>query len=153
MLLSYHHVRNYNIDPLDAYNELLERNAGVRSTRMTSAGITTIEVDVSTFFGLPQTISFMGLKIDVDRDLYSVHSRDGDKEKIKTFFLTGGVVASYLEGEVFRQLFGGEAVSTMHILEAANRQGIRIYTITKENVESILPKLQYKAIKSKCSKI
>ena len=50
---------------------------------MTSAGITTIEVDVSTFFGLPQTISFMGLKIDVDRDLYSVHSRDGDKEKDK----------------------------------------------------------------------
>ena len=81
--------------------------------------------------------------IDIDKDFYSVRPIDGDWQKVKQFFVTNGMIGSYLEGGVFEQIFGGEAVSTIHILDMANKQGINIYHITSDNAKEILPKLQY----------
>lgn len=128
---------------LDTICKLLEQSSNIRTTRMVSEAITSINLKVETFFGLPRNVSAGGLGIDIDKDFYSVRPIDGDWQKVKQFFVTNGMIGSYLEGGVFEQIFGGEAVSTIHILDMANKQGINIYHITSDNAKDILPKLQY----------
>lgn len=98
-------------------------------------------------FGFPRTVSAGGLGIDIDKDFYSVSPIDGDRQKVKQFFMNNGIIGSYLEGGIFEQIFGGEAVSTIHILNAANKQGVKIYRINSENITAILPKLEYDTAK------
>ena len=132
---------------LDAFIRIMEKNSGVRVIRMTSAAITASTLKVNLFFGLPQSVSSGGLVIDIDKDLYSVRSIDGDMEKVKAFNMSNGMMGSYLEGGIFEQIFGGQAVSTIHILQYANQEGIKVYQINQSNVNAIIPLLQYDSAK------
>jgi len=98
-------------------------------------------------FGFPRTVSAGGLGIDIDKDFYSVSPIDGDRQKVKQFFMNNGIIGSYLEGGIFEQIFGGEAVSTIHILNKANQEGIKVYQINSANAADVLPKLQYNTLK------
>ncbi|TDX48927.1 hypothetical protein C7959_12438 [Orenia marismortui] len=132
---------------LDMFNKLLAQKNKVKSTRITSASITAIDLNVSYMFGQPRTASPGGLNIDVDRDLHVSMGSTGDKEQVKFYNMVSGMISSYLEGSIFEQTFGGEAVSTMHILKHANQQGIPVYTINQDNVDSVLPQLEYDSAK------
>ena len=132
---------------LDVLSRMLEQNSGVRAIRMTSEAITASDLKVDLLFGLPRTVSQGGLVMDIDRDLYSVRSIDGDMEKVKAFNMSNGMMGSYLEGGIFEQIFGGQAVSTIHILQYANQQGIKIYQINQSNVDAVVPLLQYDSAK------
>ncbi|TDX43024.1 hypothetical protein C7959_1693 [Orenia marismortui] len=134
---------------LDMFNKLLAQKNKVKSTRITSASITAIDLNVSYMFGQPRTASSGGLSIDIDRDLHvSMGTEaDEDKDKVKAYNMVSGMISSYLEGSIFEQTFGGEAVSTMHILNHANQQGIPVYTINQDNVDSVLPQLEYDSAK------
>jgi len=132
---------------LDTFTKIVEQNTGVRTTRMVSEAITSINLSVGTFFGFPRTVSAGGLGIDIDKDFYSVRPIDGDLQKIKQFFMKNGIIGSYLEGGIFEQIFGGEAVSTIHILNKANQEGIKVYQINSANVADVLPKLQFNTLK------
>ena len=123
---------------LDMFNNLLEHSHGVKAARITSAAITVANLNVSYMLGQPRTASPGGLSIDVDRDLSTVKSVNGDDEKEKSYNKTSGIMGSYLEGSIFEQTFGGEAVSTMHIINYANRNGIKVYTIDQDNVDIII---------------
>lgn len=85
---------------------MLEQNSGVRAIRMTSEAITVSDLKVDLLFGLPRTVSQGELVMDIDRDLYSVRSIDGDMEKVKAFNMSNGMMGSYLEGGIFEQIFG-----------------------------------------------
>lgn len=98
-------------------------------------------------FGQPRTAEPGGLSIDVDRDLNTVQSVTGDEEKEKSYNKTSGIMGSYLEGNIFEKTFGGNGVSTMHIINHANQNGIKVYTINQENVDNVMPKLEYDSSK------
>ena len=132
---------------LDVLSRMLEQNSGVRAIRMTSEAITASDLKVDLLFGLPRTVSQGGLVMDIDRDLYSVRSIDGDMEKVKAFNMSNGMMGSYLEGGIFEQIFGGQAVSTIHILQYANQEGIKIYQINQSNMDTVIPLLQYDSAK------
>ncbi|TDX48920.1 transglutaminase-like domain-containing protein [Orenia marismortui] len=132
---------------LDMFNKLLAQKNKVKSTRITSASITAIDLNVSYMFGQPRTASPGGLTIDVDRDLHVSMGSKGGEEQVKSYNVVSGMISSYLEGSIFEQTFGGEAVSTMHILKHANQQGIEVYSINQDNVGSVLPQLEYDSAK------
>ncbi|TDX48922.1 hypothetical protein [Orenia marismortui] len=132
---------------LDMFNKLLAQKNKVKSTRITSASITAVDLNVSYMFGQPRTASAGGLYIDVDRDLHVSMGSSGDEEQVKAYNMASGMISSYLEGSIFEQTFGGEAVSTMHILNHANQQGIPVYTINQENVDTVIPELEYDSAK------
>jgi hypothetical protein len=128
---------------LDTYNGIFEKTTKTRAIRIVSEAITAFEVKTAYLFGMPRTVSPGGISIDVDRDLHAVCSRDGDREKIKEYNINCGSIGSYLEGNVLESMFGARGVSTIHILSAANLQGNKIYHITRENINAVLPNLQY----------
>ncbi|MCW3129262.1 MAG: hypothetical protein N2V75_04075 [Methanophagales archaeon] len=81
-----------------------------------------------------------GMSIDIPHEGLIVVG-DNINEEI-AFRLSTDMIGSCLEHEIFEQLYGIESVSTMKIFEEANNRGIRIYTITGENVGEVLPVLQ-----------
>jgi hypothetical protein len=128
---------------LDNYNLYIAKTTGVRAVRMVSEAMLGFDLKVDTIFGMPRAASFGGLIIDIDRDLHSAVHIHGNKEKVKEFFVISGTVGSFLEGGIFQRILGGQAVSTIHILNAANQQGIKIFTLNASNINEVLPQLQY----------
>ncbi|MBM7625050.1 transglutaminase-like domain-containing protein [Sporohalobacter salinus] len=138
-----HNIGISYFSELDMFNELLAKSTGVRSIRLTSTAVTAMDLKVSYIFGMPRNVSPGGLSIDVDRDIHSVLSITGNEEQRKNYNMVSGVISSYLEGDVFEQAFGSKGISTIHIFKCANRQGIPLYTINQDNINSVLPKLEY----------
>jgi hypothetical protein len=81
-----------------------------------------------------------GLSIDFAHEKIFVVGNTTIEET--AFVLSTGMIGSCLEHEIFEQLYGIESISTMKIFEEANNRGIRIYTITEENMGKVLPVLQ-----------
>ncbi|MEW6680393.1 MAG: transglutaminase domain-containing protein, partial [bacterium] len=107
-----------------------------------SEAMTSIDVNVSYLFSIPMSIEASGLSIDVDRDVYSVFSIIGNKDKEREFMVASGYIGSTLESTIFEQIGEVNSVSAIKILSIANQTGIPIYSITKLNASSVLPQLQ-----------
>ncbi|OPX44391.1 transglutaminase-like superfamily protein [Ruminiclostridium hungatei] len=127
---------------LDIYNKMLESQFGVKASRLLSEGITGYNADVKYLFMTPVELAEGSMYIDVDRDVHSVMSINGDRDSEKAFMLAAGIMASSMEHAVFEQMFNTPSVSTIKILGEANRMGIPVYTIDKSNISSVLPKLE-----------
>jgi hypothetical protein len=85
--------------------------------------------------------------MDVDRQYSLVKALDGDTDKPKQFFLNSGSTGSALEHSVPEQLWStpdnpAYGISAVKALKIANDQGIPIYTINQNNIDTILPQLQ-----------
>ena len=137
---------------VDMYNQLLQKRKGIRSVRMTSAGLTSVNLKVGYLMGMPREAKVSGLSIDLKRESYNNNSIDGDKEKLKAYNVVSGILSSYMEGHIFAQIVAenvGDAkpISTMHILNYANRNGIKLYEIDKDNVDQVLSELDYDSSK------
>ena len=52
-----------------------------------------------------------------------------------------GTLASNMEHMVFEELFDVAAVSTIKILGLAGQQGVPVYLVTEDNIETVLPEL------------
>ncbi|MBM7625046.1 hypothetical protein [Sporohalobacter salinus] len=137
---------------VDMYNQLIQKRKGIRSVRMTSAGLTSVNLKVEYLMGMPRNASVGGLSIDLKREIYSSRSIDGNKEKLKAYNLVSGILSSYMEGHIFAQMVAENVeeampVSTMHILKYANNNGIKLYEINEDNVEQVLSELDYDSSK------
>lgn len=127
---------------LDIYNKMLESQFGVKASRLLSEGITGYNADVKYLFMTPVELAEGSMYIDVDRDVHSVMSINGDRDAEKAFMLAAGNMASSMEHAIFEQMFNTPSVSTIKILSEANRMGIPVYTIDRSNISSVLPKLE-----------
>jgi hypothetical protein len=92
-------------------------------------------------------VSAAGLVMDIDHDMVMVKARDGDDDKKRQFMLASGMNGSALEHSVPEQLFSTpenpvEGISAVKALQIANEQGIPIYTVTKDNIATVLPQLE-----------
>jgi len=97
--------------------------------------------------GILLTVNRVGLAMDVDRQYSLVKALDGNTDKPKQFFLNSGSTGSALEHSVPEQLWStpdnpAYGISAVKALKIANDQGIPIYTINQNNIDTILSQLQ-----------
>ena len=121
-------------------------NADVVMYRRPSIGRFTAVGQPQYVFGIAQTVTFPGLEMDIDRLVNIVVSKDNDREAQRAAVFQRGIWQSALEHLIPERFFTDihnprEAVSAVKALEIASKQGQRIYTITSENVTSVLPQL------------
>ncbi|MEW6104167.1 MAG: transglutaminase-like domain-containing protein, partial [bacterium] len=127
---------------LDIYNHIASQIYDTSYIRHPSEGITILGLNVSYLFSMPEKVSFAGMGIDVDRDVFSLASKTGDKEKEKKFMLSSGMTGSAMEHGIFELLYNTPGISAVKILQLASDNGIPVYSINKETINQILPKLQ-----------
>ena len=106
--------------------------------------ITSLDVFLTTWCYENGTIAKVelelgGMSIDLTHETIFVSGVNGEEI---AFMLSKGMIGSCLEHEIFELLYGIESVSTLKIFEEANNRGLRIYTVTQENVVRTLPVLQ-----------
>ncbi|MEW6680380.1 MAG: transglutaminase-like domain-containing protein, partial [bacterium] len=127
---------------LDAINSMKARFAKVVNLKHPSVGIVGEDLKIGYLWEVPYKLSFAGLFIDVDRDVYSTIAKDGDKNKAIAFTINSGYDGSSLEHSLWTQIYNLPAVSAVKIHQLSNEMGIPIYKIDKTNLSSILPLLQ-----------
>ncbi len=117
-----------------------------------AAGYGTIgyEPEVNTFFGQPKSISTGGVAFDIPM-INIAANQEGDAEKAKQFNLQVGTLGSALEHITPEQMFAPtdpnapkpDAISAVKALQKASAAGQKIYKITKDNIDQVLPFLQH----------
>lgn len=132
---------------LDGHADVLARSAGVRAARLPSETVFKTTLKIETVFGIPASAGAGGLMMDVDRNIRLVRALDGDNNKKLEFMRYSGINSSVFEHRVPEQLFKrannlAEGISAVKALQIANDTGIPIYTITRENINDVLPQLQ-----------
>lgn len=85
--------------------------------------------------------------MDADRNMSFVNAFDGNNNNKVHFMYYSGINSSALEHRVPEQLFinvdtSVEGISAVKALQIANDSGIPIYTITRNNIDAVLPILQ-----------
>ena len=96
-------------------------------------------------FGIPVSTEYVGINIDVDRQLLTPFSRTGDPEGPRRFLLSAGLSSSAMEHSVFNHLMDMPAVSTARILDLANQAAVPVYRIDSSNAATIIPLLNQSA--------
>lgn len=147
--LLYTTIFSYFVE-IDTIEYITSKINGVVNLRLPSEGIFSQNLKVAYIFGIPRTVSFAGLNMDVDRILSAVVAKDGNKDKAKQFMILTGMRSSALEHEVPEKLFSSIdnpawGISAVKALKIANDQGIPIYTINQLNINTVLPQLQLDA--------
>jgi RHS repeat-associated protein len=124
----------------DLFDKMAAQAFSVHVQRMPSVGSFSIPLSVSYFFGIPRSGNYRSRQVDVKLNLQIVVAPT-DTARFN-FMSQIGMHGSYLEGSVLDQLFGLQrqpGISAAQLLMEANDQGIPIYTITADNVNSIRP--------------
>jgi parallel beta-helix repeat protein len=104
----------------------------VRSYRSSPAyGRTALELQAGDSIWVGPWIKEGGMVIDVSR--YTIDAV-GAVNDTRAFMLATGMAASAAEHSIFEQLYGTDSVSTVKVLQEANRQAIPIYLISKDNL-------------------
>lgn len=105
----------------DLFNMVLTQEFGVKSSRILSEGMTGYNAKVNYMFNSPTQISEGSMYIDVDRDVHGVSSFNGDKNSEKAYMMISGVMSSYMEHAIFEQMFNNPSVSTIKVMQQANK--------------------------------
>lgn len=133
-----------------AINDAVERRdaneIGVLVYRRPSFGSFTGVAQVQFLFGIPGTVSFSGLEMDIDRMVSIAVSKDNKREVQIAYIQQSGFRKSAYEHLIPELMFTdaehpGEAISAVKALVVAGRQGQQIFILTKDNAASILPQL------------
>jgi len=104
-------------------------------------------VGTDSRFGLPVGIKAGGIELDIPMSKVVI-ADNNNKQNFLNYRLQAGMIASSLEHQTPEQLYNTDpqhpvqGISTMKALALANQQGQKIYTITKENINEVLPKIQ-----------
>lgn len=138
--LSYNIGLNY-FSFLDTFSQIAGLINGIYYSRQPSIGFTDINLAPEYLYGIPYSISFEGIGIDVIRDVSFALAKDGDQNKTKCFMEVMGIVGSDLEHAVL-EFYGIPSVSATKILREVSNAGIPIYRIDATNISQIISKLQ-----------
>jgi len=127
---------------LNNFDDITAQTNRIVHMKDVSEAIASAQVNVSKLFGVPTMIAEAGIMIDVDRNIYAAFPKDGDLTKIKQFMIAAGQISSAMEHEIFEIMYQAKGVSTVQVLKIAIDQNIPVYTITQNNISSVLPVLQ-----------
>lgn len=127
---------------VNGFDDIFAQSNGIIKMKDVSEAIVSDGVSASNLFGIPTGITETGLMIDVDRNIYVAFPKDGNQSRVRQFMMSAGQMSSAMEHGIFESMYQEKGVSTVQVLKLANDQGIPIYTITQNNISSILPALQ-----------
>jgi hypothetical protein len=126
---------------LNLLNLLNARLSKIVDLRHPSEATVSFAISVTYSWGLPFSLKVAGLGIDLDRDIHSVSSLNGDQSKKILYTFASGMRSSGLENVIFEQTYELESISAMKALQLANGQEIPIYTVNPSNLSQVLPQL------------
>lgn len=130
---------------LDTYSEMTARGLNTRWWRYLSGGVATQGLIFTYGFGgLPNQTIGGGMSFDIQQNVVSAFSLDGDARAPIVFLQTIGYFGSALEHSLFENI-GRGAVSSIRLLELALERGIPVYRIDNTNRNQVLPRLQLSA--------
>ena len=108
-----------------------------------SSGVIGYKPNVDKLFGMPIKLTAGGMGCDlIDTNMVATLERDGEKYIQTNKSL--GVIGSSLEHLVLEQLFatnGEQGFSAVKAIQVANQEGQKIFTITQDNYQEIIPQL------------
>jgi hypothetical protein len=138
-VLSYFLVNN-------VATQLSAQAMGMIEYRLPSFGSFTAKVQPQFLFGIPRTVMFPGLELDITRQESLVVSQANNRAAQVAYVQQSSLRQSAYEHLVPERLFRDaqhprEAVSAVKALAMASRQGQRLYAITPTTVTSALPHL------------
>ncbi len=119
-------------------DKIAAKGAGILYFRNPSYGTFSTNLEVTLNFGVPQTVHFIGVLMDMDRLNASTESKDNCYEDWVVFNRGMGERSSSFEHLIPERLFSTpdkpvEAVSTVKALYIAGTQGQKIYTLAANN--------------------
>lgn len=127
---------------LDTYSEMTARGLNTRWWRYLSGGVASQGLIFTYgFSGLPSQTLGGGMSFDIQQNVVSAFSLDGDARAPIVFLQTSGYFGSALEHSLFENI-GRGAVSSIRLLELALERGIPVYRIDSTNRSQVLPRLQ-----------
>lgn len=91
----------------------------------------------------PLRIKVGSYYVDAQLNLGGVNSITGDANRERGYMAQIAWAYSAAEGAIMEQLQGNPGLSTVRVLDLANRQGLKIYRINKTNFATIIPLLTY----------
>ncbi len=133
--ISYMHHLNFE-------EELYAKNFQMIITKEPSEGMVISQAVTEWLWGVPYKITEGGIGIDVDRNIYVSFPIDGSQQRKKDFMIVSGIGSSAWEDMILQSFFNISSVSAAKLLKTASQQGIPIYTIDSNNINTILPQLQ-----------
>jgi hypothetical protein len=127
----------------EVQNQYESRSMGVVNYRLPSYGIFSTSLETNYWFGVPRSVSFVGLSMDVDRLATQTASIDNDKAKRLNFVKAMGMKASALEHLLPERVFSSEnvpaqGISAVKALALASTEGQKIWSINTNNVDVAL---------------
>ncbi len=142
-VLSYFAANDMNL-------KMLNRGGKALSYRLPSFGTFSTALNPVYFFGIPQRVKMGGIRVNIDFLNKSLWATDNDKAATIAITRQIGMMASAWEHRMPELLFTneehpGEAVSAVKALAVAAKEGQKIYTVTAENVNAVLPVLNVRA--------
>jgi hypothetical protein len=125
---------------IDAAATLNARNSGVVAYRMPSFGNFAIAAQTRLSFGVPRSVAFPGVQMDVDRIVGNEIAKDGNNATVVSFRRALGAQYSADEHLIPEQIFTDpndpnrpQGISAVSALAIAAGQGQRIYTLGAQN--------------------
>ncbi len=109
------------------------------------------EVRTADRFGLPVGIKAGGIGLDIPIGKVIV-ADNNDRQNFLNYRMQAGMIASSLEHQPPEQLYNTDpnnpiqGISTMKAFALANAQGQKMYTISKQNIDKVLPMIQASAL-------
>ena len=127
-----------------AQGKMATRPLGTHYELVGSSGIIGYKPQVEKLFGMPIRLKAGGMSCDIIDAVMTEHSNNDQAKHVQANRQIG-MIGSSLEHQVLEQLFaqnGEQGFSAVKAIQLANEQGQKIYTITKDNYQEVIPQLQ-----------
>ena len=120
-------------------DQIQAKSGNVVTYQQPSYGKFSTRLSTNYWFGLPRSVGFAGLVMDVDRLATSITAKDNTATERLNFMAASGNRASAMEHLVPEQMFSTEeapafGVSAVKALALAGAAGQKIWTIEQDNV-------------------
>lgn len=127
---------------LDRFSQIAAGSLNVAATRKPSLMKVSWDLNVADQFGMPYTATLDRIKLDILRDIHvPVAVKEGNTVAENQFTYISALTGVVLEHNVLSQPFNSEAASAARVIQQANNLGKKIYTISAQNVNAVLPLL------------
>ncbi|UDQ98297.1 RHS repeat-associated core domain-containing protein [Lentisphaerota bacterium WC36G] len=127
---------------LDRFSQIAAGSTQVSTTRQPSLVKIGWDYSISYNADLPYLATLDKINLDVIRDIHIPVAIEMDNTAAENqFTYISALTGVILEHNVLAQPFNNEAISAARIIQKANAEGKKIYTITPDNANEILPLL------------
>ena len=125
---------------VDGYAKLIARRENAVVQRMPSLGAISSGLTVQYIWGIPRNAFYRSRTMDIGHSTIGAQGMDN-----VVFQRELGMRTSYLEGNIFDQVFNretGTGISAMRLIQTALESGQRVFTLNSGNADQFLGQIQ-----------